>query len=126
VVAIIVFSLLVSWPGISLRQRFFAFLLSLPLIFLIAIVDIPILFICSIKMILSDDTVGGQMSSFWRHFMNNGGRQFLAVIAFAVAIAPFYLKGAGALPSAVKVGRNDPCPCGSGKKYKHCCLSKTL
>ncbi|MBP7402175.1 MAG: preprotein translocase subunit SecA [Clostridia bacterium] len=22
---------------------------------------------------------------------------------------------------AVKVGRNDPCPCGSGKKYKNCC-----
>jgi hypothetical protein len=21
-----------------------------------------------------------------------------------------------------KVGRNDPCPCGSGKKFKHCCL----
>lgn len=21
-----------------------------------------------------------------------------------------------------KVHRNDPCPCGSGKKYKHCCL----
>src|ERR1700739_2847172 len=21
-----------------------------------------------------------------------------------------------------KIGRNDPCPCGSGKKYKHCCL----
>ena len=21
-----------------------------------------------------------------------------------------------------KVGRNDPCPCGSGKKYKQCCL----
>jgi hypothetical protein len=21
-------------------------------------------------------------------------------------------------------GRNDPCPCGSGKKYKHCCLRK--
>ena len=20
-----------------------------------------------------------------------------------------------------KVGRNDPCPCGSGKKYKYCC-----
>lgn len=24
-------------------------------------------------------------------------------------------------PSAVKAGRNDPCPCGSGKKYKKCC-----
>jgi preprotein translocase subunit SecA len=23
--------------------------------------------------------------------------------------------------SGPKVGRNDPCPCGSGKKYKHCC-----
>ena len=22
---------------------------------------------------------------------------------------------------SVKVGRNDPCPCGSGKKYKNCC-----
>ncbi|MDO8437788.1 MAG: SEC-C metal-binding domain-containing protein [Nitrosomonadaceae bacterium] len=21
-----------------------------------------------------------------------------------------------------KIGRNDPCPCGSGKKYKQCCL----
>ena len=21
-----------------------------------------------------------------------------------------------------KVGRNDPCPCGSGKKFKKCCL----
>ena len=35
---------------------------------------------------------------------------------------------AGAQPDAAgqpvhagpKVGRNDPCPCGSGKKYKHC------
>lgn len=23
--------------------------------------------------------------------------------------------------AAPKVGRNDPCPCGSGKKFKHCC-----
>ena len=23
-----------------------------------------------------------------------------------------------------KIGRNDPCPCGSGKKYKKCCLDK--
>ncbi|MGE5105479.1 MAG: SEC-C metal-binding domain-containing protein, partial [Betaproteobacteria bacterium] len=32
----------------------------------------------------------------------------------AVAVAPPFVR-AGA-----KVGRNDPCPCGSGKKYKHC------
>jgi hypothetical protein len=23
-----------------------------------------------------------------------------------------------------KIGRNDPCPCGSGKKYKKCCEEK--
>ena len=23
-----------------------------------------------------------------------------------------------------QAGRNDPCPCGSGKKYKRCCLGK--
>jgi len=23
--------------------------------------------------------------------------------------------------STRKVGRNEPCPCGSGKKFKHCC-----
>lgn len=25
-----------------------------------------------------------------------------------------------------KIGRNDPCPCGSGKKYKKCCLLKDM
>ena len=51
--------------------------------------------------------------------------------------------GAGQIPSAApkpedarkpetfrreqpKVGRNDPCPCGSGKKYKNCCMNKDL
>lgn len=24
--------------------------------------------------------------------------------------------------NTAKMGRNDPCPCGSGKKYKKCCL----
>ncbi len=26
--------------------------------------------------------------------------------------------------AAKKIGRNDPCPCGSGKKYKNCCMLK--
>jgi uncharacterized protein len=28
--------------------------------------------------------------------------------------------------NAPKVGRNDPCPCGSGKKYKKCCGGATV
>jgi hypothetical protein len=30
--------------------------------------------------------------------------------------------GAGAPLRSEKVGRNDPCPCGSGNKYQKCCL----
>ena len=33
-------------------------------------------------------------------------------------------KRSGTVVKEKKVGRNDPCPCGSGKKYKHCCLRK--
>lgn len=41
-------------------------------------------------------------------------------------LKPFYQReeadGEPAAPAvAAKVGRNDPCPCGSGKKYKKCC-----
>ena len=30
-------------------------------------------------------------------------------------------KQSGTVVNGKKVGRNDSCPCGSGKKYKHCC-----
>ncbi len=38
----------------------------------------------------------------------------------------FYTRAVRTGPAPVKstgpkVGRNDPCPCGSGKKFKHCC-----
>ena len=38
----------------------------------------------------------------------------------------YYMDGVALRPAAYrreapKVGRNDPCPCGSGKKYKKCC-----
>ena len=30
-------------------------------------------------------------------------------------------KKSGTIVKGPKIGRNDPCPCGSGKKYKNCC-----
>ena len=33
-------------------------------------------------------------------------------------------KKSGTVIVGKKVGRNDPCPCGSGKKYKKCCMNK--
>lgn len=39
---------------------------------------------------------------------------------------PFDFGGSNVIDmkSRQKIGRNDPCPCGSGKKYKKCCLGK--
>ena len=33
-------------------------------------------------------------------------------------------KNAHTIRNTVKIGRNDPCPCGSGRKYKQCCGKK--
>ncbi len=33
-------------------------------------------------------------------------------------------RAAYAVPPGAKIGRNDPCPCGSGRKYKHCCMPR--
>jgi tetratricopeptide (TPR) repeat protein len=40
----------------------------------------------------------------------------------AAGPAPTLAVPPGPTARRVKVGRNDPCPCGSGKKYKKCCL----
>lgn len=34
------------------------------------------------------------------------------------------MREARSIKVQAKIGRNDPCPCGSGKKYKQCCLNK--
>jgi len=48
-------------------------------------------------------------------------------------IKPIYAPARNDVPSPEtfiredkKIERNDPCPCGSGKKYKKCCLGKSL
>ena len=39
---------------------------------------------------------------------------------FDIISAP---KPESTIPTDVKIGRNEPCPCGSGKKYKNCCMN---
>ena len=48
---------------------------------------------------------------------------------FVKALREPYLEAAGGKQKpyrapAAAIGRNDPCPCGSGKKYKKCCLGR--
>lgn len=39
-------------------------------------------------------------------------------------IIDYDIKGQTIINDMPKVGRNEPCPCGSGKKYKKCCLKE--
>ncbi len=53
----------------------------------------------------------------------SGGRLLGKAVA---ASAGAYLEAASGKPKTIrnpgaKIGRNDPCPCGSGRKYKKCC-----
>jgi hypothetical protein len=54
-----------------------------------------------------------------------GGGRLLA--AYVRALKETYLEAASGKKKPIvrpgaKIGRNDPCPCGSGKKYKICCM----
>jgi hypothetical protein len=56
-----------------------------------------------------------------------GGGRVLGLYVRALK-APFLRASEGRVetlraPAAVKLGRNDPCPCGSGRKYKKCCMN---
>ena len=58
---------------------------------------------------------------------DNRGHDYYEMVAI-MSLKSRSVSGAGGDPAKkgaqvkrVKVGRNDPCPCGSGKKYKNCC-----
>ncbi|MGE0225700.1 MAG: DUF1186 domain-containing protein [Acetobacteraceae bacterium] len=71
------------------------------------------------------DDVIELMSGWW--YYSEDARRAAATEKAAedvVATRPplFDLNGAPPPAARAKVGRNDPCPCGSGRKYKKCCL----
>jgi MFS family permease len=56
---------------------------------------------------------------YWLYyFFDIVGRGFFALLIYAAVIAVLW--DTAAAPAAA-VGRNSPCPCGSGLKYKRCC-----
>jgi uncharacterized protein YecA (UPF0149 family) len=55
----------------------------------------------------------------WIPFQGTAVDEFSRWAAFRPYKQP---QGAGGLRNCYRdVGRNDPCPCGSGRKYKKCC-----
>lgn len=68
---------------------------------------------------------------FTAHYEENGMPQTLEEISEFKKIGSqwYYVKGkhpqSNLNSPTVKIGRNDPCSCQSGKKYKHCCALKS-
>lgn len=78
--------------------------------------------------------VGDYLAWLGEQHLNPNAWKFGAIVEQATREFPSLLKKLGGTavksgPSepfvrpGSKVGRNDPCPCGSGKKYKKCCSS---
>jgi len=65
-----------------------------------------------------------QSSAMWTDMLAGAARAYRYFKEDRLAYAQAAARRAPPEPyerSAPKVGRNDPCPCGSGKKYKRCC-----
>lgn len=52
--------------------------------------------------------------------ISNNAEDIKKVFENIFSIDNYVTTGAHGERRVMKVGRNDPCPCGSGKKYKHC------
>lgn len=63
---------------------------------------------------MSQDATGGH---YYKKYPEEKRRAEGTVIYDGMSDEPY-------IRESKKIGRNDPCPCGSGKKYKHCCMKK--
>ncbi len=62
------------------------------------------------------------MSQAYESFFNKFGPDHPRTKMFKNHLSGFVKDAVKNKPKRKKVGRNEPCPCGSGKKYKKCCL----
>ncbi len=119
---IIIFSLLLSWPALSFRERGRGLLTAMPLMIATASIDIPVFFISRIERGFPVSSLSGQIRLMMDNFNSNGGRQFLALLVVLVTVGLIQMTKAPRV--SPDTGPNNPCPCGSGKKYKHCCMNR--
>jgi hypothetical protein len=118
---LVFFSLLFSWPGISIRYRLKAAALASPVLLLLIMTDLSLTLLLEMEIRLEGGTLWNKFLHYLGTGFNAGGRQVLGLLLFGAVLAPRFIKKP-VYPATLSVGRNSPCPCGSGKKYKNCCL----
>ena len=74
---------------------------------------------CTVR--INRESATRQQGSAQRLTMNHGSFNPLARAQGSVVASQAQAHNTTIVRTTPKVGRNDPCPCGSGKKYKNCC-----
>jgi hypothetical protein len=119
-------ALILATPGIRFVRRLYLAAMGMLILFSVHVVDL----IFEVKKIYMTAyaPIAGQTYASWHKGLISGLNLFFRT--FRYEFVPFIVWGglyyrdlflkqvAGSLPA---VKRNQPCPCGSGKKYKHCC-----
>ncbi len=120
----ILWALLLVTPGMHLYNRIKALLSGTALLMLTHLAFL----VCKIEIILiGAGHAAAGYSLLWSNADNLfeiSGKGFFPVVIW-LALALPYLLGKIDRRDRVpvkKIGRNDPCPCGSGKKFKKCCM----
>ena len=80
---------------------------------------------------LENNTMGGDMVTKAAEALSNGEMVETSTDTLQNVIANnnvpvnygYYRKPIQQVRDGRKIGRNDSCPCGSGKKFKHCCMN---
>ena len=80
---------------------------------------------------LENNTMGGDMVAKAAEALSNGEMVETSTDTLQNVIGNsnvpvnygYYRKPIQQVRDGRKIGRNDSCPCGSGKKFKHCCMN---
>jgi len=88
---ILIFSLLLALPGFSLKDKGIFVLISLPFLFIIEFIDIPVHILYVLKEGYAHEIHQQNMQitwfhEFWYRFLNTGGRQFLSLTVVGISV----------------------------------------
>ena len=72
----------------------------------------------------SDEPASAKLLAFEALAKENVESERPRLGSYVAALRVYWQSKRQVVRATPKVGRNDPCPCGSGKKHKKCCLAK--
>jgi hypothetical protein len=87
---VLIYSLLLAWPGVKLSNRLLLLLLGIPWLLLVELLDVPLVLYGSIQDLLLANMAPHKLDSDpfvqWMYVMNTGGRLALSVAAAVLAL----------------------------------------